>query len=194
MAASRSAARAAAAAKRILVLGSSGAGKSRFTKRLCALLQISPIHLDALFWQPGWTPSHQREWRRRVTLLVEREAWIMDGTYEASLDLRLPSAQSIIYIEASRYKCLWRALTRALRPSDRRPPESPLGQRIDFGLVRYIWRFPAVTKSQILSLIREYGKEEQFMVLDGPRQVTQFLSYVRSELADSSNPASKSTS
>ena len=43
-----------------------------------------------------------------------RPSWVMDGTYEASLDLRLPAAEAIVYIQSSRWTCLWRVVTRRL--------------------------------------------------------------------------------
>ena len=36
--------------KRILVIGSGGAGKSTFAKRLGEILELKVIHLDSLFW------------------------------------------------------------------------------------------------------------------------------------------------
>lgn len=179
------AARAVAVAERILVLGSSGSGKSRFSKRLCAIMNREPVHLDALFWQPGWTPSEQGVWRRQVTSLVEKSNWIMEGTYESTLDVRLPRAQAVIYLDSSRYRCLWRASWRAVRKRASRPPESPLGQRIDFGLVGYIWRFPKVTRPLILRLIREFGKKSALVELRGPKEAGLFLSSLEREYGTS---------
>jgi hypothetical protein len=48
--------------KKILVIGSGGAGKSTFAKRLGGLLGINVIHLDALYWQPGWIEPPKEEY------------------------------------------------------------------------------------------------------------------------------------
>ena len=40
--------------KKVLVIGSGGAGKSTFARHLGTLLNIDVIHLDALYWHPGW--------------------------------------------------------------------------------------------------------------------------------------------
>lgn len=171
----RPAARRVMAARRILILGSSGAGKSRFAKRLCSLLGTEPLHLDALFWRPGGRPSPQSEWRLRLADLVQRDAWVMDGTYESTLDLRLPRAQAILYLEESRVTCLWRVLCRTARPSESH------GQRVDLGLARYIWRFAAVTRCQVLALIRENHRDEALLMLRGSKRIGAFLCALESE-------------
>jgi len=43
--------------ERIVILGSGGAGKSRFARCLGVLLSIEVTHLDVLYWHPGWQPS-----------------------------------------------------------------------------------------------------------------------------------------
>ena len=76
--------------QRVLVIGVPGAGKSTFTRALAAKIGLPVIHLDTEFWQPGWKITPREQWRPKVAELVGRDAWIMDGNYGASLDLRLP--------------------------------------------------------------------------------------------------------
>ena len=40
--------------QRVLVMGSSGSGKSTFARRLSKITGIPFVSLDALFWKPGW--------------------------------------------------------------------------------------------------------------------------------------------
>jgi len=56
--------------KKILVIGSGGAGKSTFAKRLGELLSIEVIHLDALYWQPGWIEPAKQEWSATVETIL----------------------------------------------------------------------------------------------------------------------------
>lgn len=61
--------------KRIIVIGSGGAGKSTFSKRLGRALNIEVIHLDAHFWKPNWGETPRDEWRRAVEEPVKGDAW-----------------------------------------------------------------------------------------------------------------------
>ena len=101
---------------RIAVLGSSGAGKSTFARRLAGLIGAPHIELDAINWQPGWRDlnSHDPpEFVRRVAAAVAREAWVSDGDYGRVRDLVLARATHIVWLDYSR----WVVMTRVLRRS-----------------------------------------------------------------------------
>ena len=70
-----------ASVKRVLVIGPGGAGKSTFARRLGQILSIEVIHLDTLYWRPGWIEPSKEDWLATVERLLARDAWIMDGNY-----------------------------------------------------------------------------------------------------------------
>lgn len=181
-----------ASSRRILVLGSSGSGKTTFSIQLGQLLGIEVIHLDAEFWQPGWIATPQPQWRGVVSTLVQRQAWVMDGTYESSLDLRIPFADSVILIEQSRWTCLWRALKRKLTVDDLRRPDAPAGQKLDLAFLRYIWRYPVVTHPFVLKCLREQGPEKPVIALKGTTEAKGFLEKVKA-FSDRSSPVPRSS-
>jgi adenylate kinase family enzyme len=80
--------------KKVLVIGSGGAGKSVFARQLGQVLNIDVVHLDALYWHPGWAETPRAEWRKVIEGLVRRDAWIIDGNYSNTLDFRLEASYS----------------------------------------------------------------------------------------------------
>jgi len=52
--------------KRILVIGSGGAGKSTVATRLGQLLDLEVNHLDKFYWRPGWVETPLEEWTQTV--------------------------------------------------------------------------------------------------------------------------------
>ncbi|MGZ5182746.1 MAG: hypothetical protein ACXWC2_19895, partial [Ramlibacter sp.] len=52
--------------QRTVVIGMSGAGKSRLARRLALLQGAQPVELDALYWGPHWTPRPLSAFRRDV--------------------------------------------------------------------------------------------------------------------------------
>lgn len=165
-------------ARRILVLGSSGSGKTHLTLRLAPLLGLDPIHLDGQFWQQGWVPSPRAQWAARVDELVQRPEWIMDGLYEGSLGVRLPRAQAVILLESTALGCLWRVVKRYFTLDDQNRPDAPAGQKVDAAFIRYIWRYPSVTRPQVLQLLGEQARDKCVIVLKNRRQVQQLLDEV----------------
>ena len=168
-------------AKRVLVLGSSGSGKSAFTSDLSTLLALEPIHLDAHFWKTGWVSTPPHEWEARVRTLIHKPHWIMDGTYERTLPLRLPAADTVIVIEDWRVACLYRVLKRKFTVDDQNRPDAPPGQKIDRAFLRYIWHYPTLTRPYVYRCVEDCERPQNLIVLRGLRGISRLLRQVRAE-------------
>lgn len=48
--------------KHIAIIVCSGAGKSTFARELGAITGLEVIHLDRLYWKPGWVETPKDEW------------------------------------------------------------------------------------------------------------------------------------
>lgn len=66
--------------RRIAVLGSPGSGKTTFALRRTIVTGLPLIHLDDLYWHPGWTRTPDDQWPESVARRCAKEAWIIDGT------------------------------------------------------------------------------------------------------------------
>src|SRR6185437_10622151 len=64
---------------RIVVVGSTGSGKTTLARALSGTLGIPHIELDALHWGPHWTPVADETFRQRVRDAVVAERWVSDG-------------------------------------------------------------------------------------------------------------------
>jgi adenylate kinase family enzyme len=164
---------------RVLVIGAGGAGKTALALRLGDLLDLPVIHLDSLYWRPGWQPTPQDEWQETVERLTERATWVMDGNYGGTLDLRLTAADTVIFVDRPRHLCLWRILKRRLRYRGQTRPDMALGcpERLTPEFLRYVWSYPSERRPQILSKLERLPREKEVFVLrsDRDREVQQFL-------------------
>lgn len=158
-------------ARRILVLGSPGSGKTLLATVVSRHLAVELLRLDDFFWQPGRVRMPTDEWRTRVVELANRTSWVMDGTYEASLDLRLPASDALIYIRSNRWACLWRVVTRRLLSRWRPVDEASHGHALTPFFVRYVFRFPLTTQPEVFRLIAQHAGSKALIVLDGARAV-----------------------
>ena len=84
--------------RRVLIVGSGGAGKSTVAVLLGARLQLPVIHLDAHYWHPGWVATPRDEWHAQVAELVERDAWVMDGNYGGTMEQRLAACDTVVLL------------------------------------------------------------------------------------------------
>jgi adenylate kinase family enzyme len=151
-------------------------------------VNLKSIHLDAHFWKPGWIPTPQPQWREVVSALVQTDSWIMDGTYESTLDLRIPAADTLILIDRPRRVCLWRVLKRRLTVDDHHRPDAPHGQTLSRAFLRYIWRYPAVTHPYVLDCIQKFGPDKKRIELNSTREMERFLEQVQQDVDQRPKP------
>ena len=163
--------------RRVLVIGISGAGKSTFTRALGVRTGLPVIHLDREFWRPGWTVTPREEWRMKVAALVAREAWIMDGNYSATLDLRLPRADSLFWFDYPRPICLRRAIKRVLTTYGRVREDLAPGcpEKFDLEFLRFIWDFNAKSRPQIVAQLEAHARDLKPVVFRRDSEVRRFL-------------------
>jgi adenylate kinase family enzyme len=102
---------------RIIILGTSAAGKSTFAARLAEMLAIPHIELDSLFWGSDWTPKPAAEFFALADAATVGKAWIVDGNYGSARSVIWPRANVVIWLNYSLATVLWRGLKRTFRRS-----------------------------------------------------------------------------
>ena len=163
--------------RRVVIIGSCGAGKSTLAVSLGQKLSLPVIHLDAYYWQPGWQETATAQWLETQQELVKSDRWIIDGNYGGSLDLRLAAADTIIWLDFNRYLCLSRVLKRYLQYPGKTRPDMAQGcpERLNIEFFKYVWDFPRLQRPKIQAKLNEYDREKQIIILQNPRQVLNLL-------------------
>ncbi|MEZ5308957.1 MAG: hypothetical protein R2684_17565 [Pyrinomonadaceae bacterium] len=167
--------------KRILVIGICGAGKSTLAKELSARTGLPLIHLDQHHWSPGWVESDKALWREKVAELCTGESWVMDGNFGGTLDLRLKFADSVVWLDYSTPRALWRALKRVVRYYGRSRPDMTEGcpERLDLEFLHYILTFKATKNKKIESQLTEFSNSKPVFRFKHPSEAKGFLRRVR---------------
>ena len=99
---------------KINIVGTSGSGKSTLAKKLSEKLSIPHIEIDSLFWGPDWTPVEQQIFLDRLKAAVNQPAWVLDGNYTKTHDIRFQQADWVVWIDFSLTRTLLQALKRAI--------------------------------------------------------------------------------
>ena len=82
---------------RIVVAGSTGAGKSVLAKELAARIGSTHVELDALHFAKDWIEVPDQIFTERTAAATEGDAWVVDGNYSAVMrDLAWDRAQTIV--------------------------------------------------------------------------------------------------
>jgi adenylate kinase family enzyme len=98
-------------ARRILVYGVTGSGKSTMAGRLAGLTGIPATSVDDITWRPGWVPMPPDEQIARFDELTRAERWILDSAYGTWRGLVLDRADLVVALDYPG----WLSLARLLR-------------------------------------------------------------------------------
>ena len=163
--------------RRVLVIGSGGAGKSAFARRFGARTGLPVIHLDASYWRAGWEPTPRDEWQEVVRELVARDAWVMDGNYGGTLDARLAACDTVIFLDLPRLVCLWRVVRRWARHRGGTRPDMAPGcdEQLSLEFLRWIWGYPTRQRPGVLRRLSALSAERRVVVLRSTADVERFL-------------------
>jgi len=98
--------------KRVLIVGTSGVGKTTLTMQLAEMTGLPVTHLDMLAWTAGWKRRPIEDFERDLDKVLAGERWLVDGNYIASLPQRADKADTIILIDLPLWQCLVRVFRR----------------------------------------------------------------------------------
>ena len=165
--------------RRVIVTGMAGSGKSTFSLALAAKTCLPVIHLDLHFWKPGWVAPSQTEWREKQCGVLAGDAWIAEGNYHETLDLRLQRADTVVFLDLPWWLCAGRAFLRGFRM----PGELPAGceysawlrLRDEWRLAVLIWRGRRSEPEREREVIARHGQHVALHVLRSKRAVREFL-------------------
>jgi adenylate kinase family enzyme len=110
-------------AKRILVYGVTGSGKTTLARQIGAATGL-PWHNadDEIGWEPGWVTVAPGEQRRRADEICRADRWVLDTAYGQWADIVLARAELIVALDYSRLLSLSRLVRRTfMRAADGRP-------------------------------------------------------------------------
>lgn len=109
-------------ARRILVYGVTGSGKTTAARRIAEATGL-PFHdVDELTWEPGWVAVSEEEQRRRAAAICAEPEWVLDTAYSTWLDIPLARVDLIVGLDYPRWFSFQRLVRRTVaRNIDNRP-------------------------------------------------------------------------
>ena len=165
--------------QRIVILGNAGSGKSTLARALGQQLSLPVVHLDKLFWEPGWVEPDAGQFRERVREAIATDAWVCEGNYaRRTFDLRLPRADLIIWLDTPRIICFNRVIRRSVMNRPRADIPAGCSEKLDrefLTFLKFVWNFDRGYRPGIEAVRLAIAPQIPVVHLRGAGQIEAFL-------------------
>ena len=161
---------------RVLIIGCGGSGKSTLARALGEITGLPVVHLDKLFWKPGWVESSPEEMDQKIRDALAQPRWIMDGNFNRTMPERLQYCDTVIYLDFSRWACLMGVLKRVITTYGTVRPDMGAGcpERFDLEFLKWVWNFNKTKRERYYRILNE-AEGIETIVLKNRRMVNRFL-------------------
>ena len=162
--------------ERIMIIGCGGSGKSTLARQLGEKTGLPVVHLDKLFWRPGWVNLTREEFDVVHNAAIEEKKWILDGNFDRTMEQRIRCCDTVVYLDFSRIACLCGVMKRILTTYGKVRPDMGDGcpERFDLAFLQWVWNFNKNKREKNYRLLEQYG-DKRIYILKNRKQVKEFL-------------------
>ena len=159
------------AAKKIIVIGCPGSGKSTFARTLHQKTNIPLYHLDMMYWNEDKTTVPKSVFLERLGAVLKTDAWIIDGNYGSTMEFRLAVCDTVIFLDYPLEICLNGIKERQGKPRADMPW---IETEEDAEFIEFIKNYNEQQKPKVLELFEQY-KDKNIIVFTNREQANAFL-------------------
>ena len=139
---------------RISIIGGSGTGKTTLSNILSEKYNIPATHIDGIHHLKNWQVRDKAERDKIILDIVEKEKWIIDGTYKDTIKQRLEKSDLIIWLDYSTFAQVKGILKRFLKNPGKEKPEIPgCNERLNWEFFKYVLNYRKNKRHHVVNAI-----------------------------------------
>ena len=163
--------------KRVMVIGCPGSGKSTFSRTLHQLTDIPLFHLDMMYWNSDRTTVDKAVFRERLSSIIKKSSWIIDGNYGSTIELRLQACDTVVFLDYPLDVCLEGVRERRGKARTDMPWVEDEHEE-DAGFIEFIENFNYESRPKIMELLDKYTDKDIY-IFKNRDQADEFLKQIR---------------
>lgn len=147
--------------KKVLVVGCGGAGKSTLARAMGERFALPVVHLDKLWWLPGWVEREREEFDALLQTELEKTQWVIDGNFARTFGLRLQYCDAVVFLELPAEECLKSIYARVEEYRGRTRPDMTEGcpEQADAEFCAWVEKFNKTVRGDMLEKMQSGGKD-----------------------------------
>ena len=157
--------------KKVIVIGCPGSGKSTVSRALHNKTGIPLYHLDMMYWNADKTTVEKSVFRERLSVVLEKDEWIIDGNYGSTMELRMAACDTVIFLDYPLEICLDGIKERRGKPRSDMPW---IETEEDAEFIEFIKKYNEQQKPKVLGLLEKYS-DKNIIIFKNREQADAFL-------------------
>ena len=157
--------------KKVIVIGCPGSGKSTFSRALAEKTGLPLYPLDQMYWNADKTTVDRSKFLERLTAVITSDAWILDGNYASTMEMRLAACDTAFFLDYPTELCL-DGVRRRRGTVHADLPWVETEEDAEF--MQFIRRFCEVERPRVLALLESY-KRKRIVIFQTREEAEQFL-------------------
>lgn len=166
--------------KKIIVIGCPGSGKSTLSIALSQATGLPLYHLDLLYWNVDKTTVERSVFLQRLQPILEKDEWIIDGNYGATMELRIAACDTVIFLDYPTELCLEGIRARRGKPRPDMPWVEKEGEE-DAEFINSVLRYNDTNRPRVLERLKKHP-EKTVIILKSRAETDRFLKCISSTL------------
>ena len=157
--------------KKVIVIGCPGSGKSTVSRVLHNKTGIPLYHLDMMYWNADKTTVEKSVFLERLSAVLEKDEWIIDGNYGATMELRMAACDTVFFLDYPLDVCLGGIKERRGKPRSDMPW---IETEEDAKFIEFIKNYNEQQKPKVLELLKKYDDKNN-IIFKSREQADAFL-------------------
>ena len=157
---------------KIIVIGSPGAGKSVFSKKLSNIINLPLYHIDMLYHKKDGTHISKEELENKLRDIFKNDDWIIDGNYQKTLEMRMKECDTIFLLDFPTEVCLEGAKSRIGKKRDDLPW---IEEKLDENFEQCITNFDNEKLPQIYKLLDKYKMNHNIIIFKSRDETDNYI-------------------